>query len=1780
MDNLLNKINKKNKTQDEIVSKTSEMYKIYTQYFKQIFENINYYISKKNPYYPEIFEKTQIYPKKITLDYDLNGDKYIPIIIKSLYMENYKVAKYILPDLIILIKNNLILGRNDVIKYKLDLNSFLIKDMRTFSADNFLNKKIIDLLIIILTNLDDIYQYEDIWIYLYDCLSAIIHNINTVNNIKGETFKKIYEFLFRLFNKFEKEEKQQNKIKNDLIYFINYQYNLFSKFYNSDINTDNNTNNNVYNIYINHLKQIYNKLGTNDCIENSKNKNYNPIDVLICRTVKNIVDTICFRFEEQKNNNNINNINNTKIIVPLIPKKESDFNKEIFRYLPNIKILNEYAYYSSYFSWCYICRKAASYYCIKFYLPICSLQCKHLIQKEEDDLNKCNFTLVKDCSKMFEFFCTILSNKKFLSHQKNFVFNLLEEIINKYGKVFKYSKNFRKVVKGYLIEGIIKTSLNKDEKVFMPSINMFFKIWKLFKKNIKKEIFYYNENVLIKIMNSSNASFLHKKTVLECFINQEFFYFLELYINYDYDINEKFIIYNLISTFSDILKGRFYKNSKNNNTYTEKENNTLINYSLKILSTLLQNIFEFSSKFFSQKKINKNNINNNINNNLLNTYQNRKNYLTENDVFFEEKNLGGEFNNITIHSILKTNNNDLNDTINKKYNYNSEIIDKNNFLEMTDNYNRQTINEQTIKEMLNTQRIIKNVNTNYKNNDIKKNSEYENAVKKFNINYQYGLAYLKTMGYININSIEEKAKDINDFIREAKNINKINLFEFLGEDTELSNKVLELFLDNFNFNNISIIHAIKIFFLMSLPPHGGGGGFEKILEFFSKKYFFDNINNNIFENEEIIFYLSLLVITISYNEIKIEENEFTTLVNDIIENKGYKIIEENILKNIYIQMKKELNNNMNYLNINLNYDINNIKKIKYINNNDIINKENSYKTITKDDLGEYLYQLVLLIWKKLSVTCNIIIEESTDENIYKKGINGIVNIIQILGLMELEQQKQTVIALICFMSNLLQIKMIEEKNIFCIKQILFLANGDFRFCKGGWDSILKIINKLHFYYLLDTMNQNEKENYIKKNKNKNFIIEKNNTEKLGKIFTPTNYEKIFNKSFYLDFETLIEFMQSLCEIARKEFMDNGLTKTFFLEKIVETAENNIFSSKKEINNNNINQIWKILSHFFVKVGSLNNIQNSITCIDSLRQLVSKFIVKKECNLIRFQSELFKPFLQIINITKNIETKEYIYSCINSLVNTYVENIKYGWITVINIYKELFYINELNNIKNKVLDIFLIICEKNFSEINSVMNNFLSFLKLYISSFPIKIMKIINILFTNVTSENNYKSLMKLYLNFFINEKEDVRNKSMTNFNYNISKEYIEKYVFLKDIYRKENFWKLILQEILYKSMDYLSQKISEFTCNSSINFINSISNINNSNISLSETMTDISSYKSLNVKGARNNNNEKIKYANSLHNLLINTGNIFNTYFKYNNKELKTFLNFLEKIIFFDDEKVQKIGIQSIKYLFNLDKIKLKSPLFLQIFINFFISILKKSGGGGLCRVGIDEIKNNFKSKIFLHKIEKNIFLSHIHYNILFLLNNTLPKIIENLNFDEINSLIDMFYLSYSNAVDFNKKINIRIAISDLMKINSTINLFQQFQIAIKNYFFLLEFIYNKNDNKEISLSYKEKIFSSAKKILEDFINEENDYKIFLEKNKDINEKEILEKEIFLNYYSGPICDDVFPVIKKTKFYEDDKYRNIFCKIFLEMISCEQIKIRENIRDLLNISFDILYKDN
>ena len=134
------------------------------------------------------------------------------------------------------------------------------------------------------------------------------------------------------------------------------------------------------------------------------------------------------------------------------------------------------------------------------------------------------------------------------------------------------------------------------------------------------------------------------------------------------------------------------------------------------------------------------------------------------------------------------------------------------------------------------------------------------------------------------------------------------------------------------------------------------------------------------------------------------------------------------------------------------------------------------------------------------------------------------------------------------------------------------------------------------------------------------------------------------------------------------------------------------------------------------------------------------------------------------------------------------------------------------------------------------------------------------------------------------------------------------------------------------------------------------------------------------------NNNEKIKYSNTFNSILTNIANIFNDYFSYNYRELSTFFDYLEKIIFYNDEKVQKIGFECVKYLFNIDIIQNLS--FLQPYIIFLTSIVNKSSGKELLKINIIDIKNDNKedSKNLYNLINKNFFLSYIHYNTILLL--------------------------------------------------------------------------------------------------------------------------------------------------------------------------------------------------
>ena len=459
------------------VTITDETRKLYCSTLKSIFDNINYYISKKNNYYKEIYENSKNYMDKIdnlSGKYALKADEYFILIYKSLLVENYKLAKNVLPDIKILIKNNFLIGDTQLNKLKIDIEKINEKEI-------FKNGKIIDLIIESFSSIDLRFEDDDIWRFAIDCLDEILKNKNIVYNVKGITFRKIYEFYLRIFPKFENDKDKIKDLKEKISFLINdtlEELNLYLN-YSSPLISYNYSNKK-------YLMDIYKKLGTVECIDNYKSDNYHPLDLLVCREVKLIVDTICIR-EARGELINIKNINNGKSLIPIIPKDPSEINLIKNLYLP--KISNEYSYPSGFFGWCIICRKTANYYSIKYRLPICFFHCRDILYKEDFQFQKLRSNLVKDYPDMFKYFFQILSDKTSLKSLKIYILETFMLSINNYANKYNFifqQKNFIKVIKENLSEGLFKTCISNDPKVFVPSISLFFEVWKYFRKNLKR----------------------------------------------------------------------------------------------------------------------------------------------------------------------------------------------------------------------------------------------------------------------------------------------------------------------------------------------------------------------------------------------------------------------------------------------------------------------------------------------------------------------------------------------------------------------------------------------------------------------------------------------------------------------------------------------------------------------------------------------------------------------------------------------------------------------------------------------------------------------------------------------------------------------------------------------------------------------------------------------------------------------------------------------------------------------------------------------------------------------------------------------------------------------------------------------------------------------------------------------------------------------------------------------------------------------------------------------
>jgi brefeldin A-inhibited guanine nucleotide-exchange protein len=1107
-----------------------------------------------------------------------------------------------------------------------------------------------------------------------------------------------------------------------------------------------------------------------------------PIDLVNVKGIKDI--NKIYKTESRPSELNINKI---KSIIP--PKFEIDMPSKLFEdkkkdkilslesilttihnndvYKKTVSIKNEINEENGIFGWCCVCRKSANYFCKITLSPICSIRCKSILledEKKAEEYRKIEFKNSTDnfihlsssqLQLLFNHLDAVLLIVKLIKLYNNSNYNLkiqiLEQlllILNLMGKEFNSNRLIIETIKSELFDSLIKNSLVDDNLLLKLNVNLFFKIWQHFREYLKSQISIFIEKVLIKILESDNSDYLSKLTIIKEFydISGVAGFYVEIYYNYDCDLNEKNLLNSIIENICKIGQGKYSKSDY----IDEDQEKELRIKSIETITLIITSLF-----LLTQSKITS------FNGKLISSFVDSSSKNTE-DL---EK-----LSNLEETDDSKSKNqSNLNNQINNKSFKHSNTINLSNHNLMFSN---------KLKEKNNLELNIK------KKEDLKK------AVEKFNLKQKLGIQYLKKVGILN----DDDPIQIANFLK-LDGLKRDLIGEYLGEKHDLNLKVLEIYTDSFDFKNIGIIDSIRLY-LSSFTLPGEGQKIDRIMQYFGNKYYKDN--KHLYPKADVAYYLAYSIIIIQ-----------TDIHNpNVTEKRGLKgfilmvrsLCDENDVSNDYlIKLYNEIEKNPITM-----IEIEEMKERRIGSKPEVFKKEAKrlyeegsaqIKILSKKTCKEYfkevsledIERMVNSIWSHLLAIYSLNLEDCIDYEINSQCIEGMSFCIKLCGLLKLYMQRDAFIKYLTKLTFLLQGKIIEDKHILCLKTVLNLARNEVQILQGCWRVILSTISSVEFYHSAINGSKQDNERFIsefkkRKMNEKEIKIEKQNLEKLSEI-SPDDYDFIFLESINLSEDSFIEFIKSICEISKEEITFSN-PRIFSLQKLIEVCDINI--SRTQIQ---WNKLWKLISEYLIELSESQSNIISERAIDSLRQLSRKFLIKNELGSYHFQIQFLQPFLIIY--TKNINNykiKEYVLTCVNLIVLRDCKTIKSGWTIIIEIYS-LSAEDESKDIVRKAFEALEKLISKDFILIKENFLEVANCLVKFSNSHPEKVLELFFNSHHFMTDINHIHNLFECISYIIFDDREDIRKQAIVTL-FNLINKLESKFT--------EDYWDTFFEEIILK----------------------------------------------------------------------------------------------------------------------------------------------------------------------------------------------------------------------------------------------------------------------------------------------------------------------------------------------------------------------------------------------
>jgi len=454
---------------------------------------------------------------------------------------------------------------------------------------------------------------------------------------------------------------------------------------------------------------------------------------------------------------------------------------------------------------------------------------------------------------------------------------LILSIITNSGPVFQTDPLYCDMIKNYLCISISKNGISENPLIFELSLSMFIMMLRFYKAPLKAEIEVILNTIYLHILDMGSSSFIQKKKLLEGLLKvcENPQTLVDIYLNYDCDLNLESIFEKLINSCARIAQGRGLKKnnkSSNQNDISIQQENELRICGTKCLVSIINSMVEWTKELQPNTEdpndLSMNGIDDEIENGsdgTLNNSQKKRNSVTSSPAsstlnlqalrqedgknYTMQKN--NSFSNLSTYS--NPNSASFRDALLPQNQIHNVLIYKNPLGSISLNDINHQNNNPPIQSSVSSEAL----NAKFEEVLSKKHA-LSKGINLFNIRPKKGIEFLIKEGFLT-----RDLDAISQFLHNTSGLNKVAIGEYLGEGDEFNIQLMHKFVDAMDFYDLPFVDAIRKF-LQAFRLPGESQKIDRLMEKFADRYC-DN-NPTVFANADTAYTLAFSVIMLNTDQ--------------------------------------------------------------------------------------------------------------------------------------------------------------------------------------------------------------------------------------------------------------------------------------------------------------------------------------------------------------------------------------------------------------------------------------------------------------------------------------------------------------------------------------------------------------------------------------------------------------------------------------------------------------------------------------------------------------------------------------------------------------------------------------------------------------------------------------------------------------------------------------------------------------------------------------------------